>query len=76
MNTVSMSYRRDAHSPLSKTNPSLVDGLLTGQCIIRVTEGDPDDEPMFAPEDKKRNEEVTRPPTAKLLRCRASFRLF
>lgn len=26
--------------------------------MIRVTEGDPDDEPMFAPGDKKRNEEV------------------
>ena len=28
------------------------------QCIIRVTLGHPDDEPFFAPNDKKRNEEV------------------
>lgn len=28
------------------------------QCVIRVTIGNPDDEPMFAPGDKKRNEEV------------------
>lgn len=32
--------------------------LLARQCVIRVTVGDPDDEPMFAPGDKKRNEEV------------------
>lgn len=30
------------------------------QCVIRVTNGDPDDEPMFAPGDKKRNEEVNK----------------
>eukprot|EP00752_Nemacystus_decipiens_P012046 g10680.t1 len=28
------------------------------KCVIRVTEGDPDNEPMFAPGDKKRNEEI------------------
>ncbi|CAM9794895.1 unnamed protein product, partial [Chrysoparadoxa australica] len=28
------------------------------KCIVRVTEGDPDDEPLFVPDDKKKNDEV------------------